>query len=53
MFSWVVYKSRADRNRMMKKVMADPRLAPMMQSKSMPFDGKRMFRGGVKVMIEL
>jgi len=52
-FSWAVYKSRADRNRVMKKVMADPRLAPMMQAKSMPFDGKRMFWGGFKVMIEL
>ena len=52
-FSWVVYKSRADRNRIMKKVMADPRLAPMMQPKSLPFDGKRMFWGGFKVIIDL
>ncbi len=52
-FSWVVYKSRADRNRIMKKVMADPRLAPMMQPKSLPFDGTRMFWGGFKVLIDL
>ncbi|MEP7042139.1 MAG: DUF1428 domain-containing protein [Dokdonella sp.] len=52
-FSWIVYKSRADRNRVMKKVMADPRITPMMDPKSMPFDGKRMFWGGFKVMIEV
>jgi len=51
-FSWVVYRSRADRNRIMKKVMADPRLTAMMDAKSLPFDGKRMFWGGFKVMIE-
>jgi uncharacterized protein YbaA (DUF1428 family) len=52
-FSWVVYKSRADRNRIMKKVMADPRLAPMMPPNATPFDGKRMFWGGFKVLLEL
>ncbi|MEO6078348.1 MAG: DUF1428 domain-containing protein [Steroidobacteraceae bacterium] len=46
-FSWVVYKSRKDRDRIMKKVMSDPRLAGM-DPKSMPFDGKRMFFGGFK-----
>jgi len=51
-FSYIVYKSRRDRDRAMKKVMADPRLAPMMQAKSMPFDGKRMFWGGFKVLVE-
>ena len=52
-FSWVVYKSRAQRDRTMKKVMADPRLAEMMNPKNQPFDGKRMFWGGFKTMIEL
>ncbi|HXC60670.1 MAG TPA: DUF1428 domain-containing protein [Steroidobacteraceae bacterium] len=42
-FSWIVYKSRADRDRIMKKVMADPRMA---EFNPMPFDGKRMFWGG-------
>jgi uncharacterized protein YbaA (DUF1428 family) len=51
-FSWVVYKSRAQRDRVMAKVMKDPRLASMMDPKAMPFDGKRMFWGGFKVMIE-
>ena len=46
MFSWIVYKSRAHRDRVNAKVMADPRLASMMNLKSMPFDGKRMFFGG-------
>ncbi len=50
-FSWIVYKSRADRDRVMKKVMSDKRLAAMMDPKSMPFDGKRMFYGGFKVVV--
>ena len=51
-FSYVVYKSRAQRDRVMKKVMKDPRLAKMMDPKTMPFDAKRMFWGGFKGMIE-
>jgi uncharacterized protein YbaA (DUF1428 family) len=52
-FSWIVYKSRAQRDRVNAKVMKDPRLAKMMNPKSMPFDGKRMFWGGFKVLVEL
>jgi len=52
-FSWAVYKSRAQRDRTMKKVMTDPRLAHMMNPKVQPFDGKRMFWGGFKTMVEL
>ncbi|HEY9133372.1 MAG TPA: DUF1428 domain-containing protein [Dyella sp.] len=53
-FSWIVYKSRRDRDRINKKVMADPRLADMMNDpKSMPFDLKRMFFGGFKTFVEL
>ena len=52
MFSWIVYRSRASRDRVNAKVMNDPRLAKMMTDpKSMPFDGKRMFWGGFKSMI--
>jgi uncharacterized protein YbaA (DUF1428 family) len=51
-FSYVVYKSRRDRDRIMKKVMSDPRLAEMMNAKKMPFDGKRMFWGGFKVEVD-
>jgi uncharacterized protein YbaA (DUF1428 family) len=52
-FAYIVYKSRADRDRINAKVMKDPRLANMMDSKAMPFDGKRMFWGGFKTLVEL
>ncbi|MDQ3495148.1 MAG: DUF1428 domain-containing protein [Pseudomonadota bacterium] len=52
-FSWIVYKSRAQRDRINKQVMADPRLAEMMDPKALPFDGKRMFWGGFKAIIDL
>jgi uncharacterized protein YbaA (DUF1428 family) len=50
-FSWIVYKSRAHRDRVNAKVMKDPRLASMMSSK-MPFDMKRMVYGGFKVLVD-
>ena len=52
-FSYIVYKSRAQRDRIMAKVMKDPRLADMMDPKTMPFDAKRMFYGGFKTLVEL
>ena len=52
-FSWIVYKSRSHRDSVNAKVMKDPRLASMMDPKAMPFDGKRMFWGGFKTMLEL
>jgi uncharacterized protein YbaA (DUF1428 family) len=51
-FSWIVYKSRAHRDRVNKKAMADPRLQPT-DPKAMPFDGKRMIMGGFKTIVEL
>jgi uncharacterized protein YbaA (DUF1428 family) len=51
-FSYIVYKSRADRDRVNAKVMTDKRMAKMMNSKAMPFDGKRMFYGGFKVIVD-
>ena len=51
-FAYIVYKSRADRDRINAKVMKDPRLADMMDPKALPFDGKRMFWGGFKVMVQ-
>lgn len=51
-FSFIVYKSRKDRDRVNKAVMADPRLAAMMDPKKMPFDGKRMIWGGFKTFLE-
>ncbi len=50
-FSWILYKSRADRDRINAKVMKDPRLADMMDPKKMPFDGKRLIYGGFKMLI--
>jgi uncharacterized protein YbaA (DUF1428 family) len=51
-FSWIVYKSRAQRDKVNKLVMADPRLMSM-DPKRMPFDGKRMFWGGFKPIVSL
>ncbi len=51
-FSWIGFKSRADRDRVNAKVMKDPRLAKMMDAKSMPFDVKRMVYGGFKVLVD-
>jgi uncharacterized protein YbaA (DUF1428 family) len=50
-FSWIVYKTRKDRDRINAKVMKDPRLADMMSSANMTFDGKRMIFGGFKVAV--
>lgn len=48
-FAWIVYKSKAHRNKVNAKVMADPRLkAPM----KMPFDHARMAFGGFKVIVK-
>jgi uncharacterized protein YbaA (DUF1428 family) len=52
-FSWIVYKSRVHRDRVMAKVMKDPRLVRMMDPKKMPFDARRMFFGGFKVLVEV
>jgi uncharacterized protein YbaA (DUF1428 family) len=50
-FSWIVYKSRAHRDRVNAKVMKDPRLADMMDPKTLPFDGKRMIYGGFAPLV--
>ncbi len=52
-FSYIVYKSRRDRDRINAKVMKDPRLAKVMAGKDMPFDGKRMIYGGFKTIVDL
>jgi len=52
-FSWIVYKSRAHRDAINKKVMADPRLKDMMDAKAMPFDAKRMIFGGFTTLVDL
>jgi uncharacterized protein YbaA (DUF1428 family) len=52
-FSWIVYKSRAHRDRVNAKAMKDPRLSAMMDPSAMPFDVKRMVYGGFKVRVDL
>lgn len=50
-FSYIVYKNRADRDRIFKKMMNDPRMAEV--GEEMPFDGMRMFWGGFKPIVSL
>jgi len=50
-FSWIVYESREQRDRVNAAVMSDPRIK--MDPKTMPFDGMRMFWGGFKVLLTL
>lgn len=52
-FSYVVYKSRRDRDRILKVFMEDPRIQKYSDPKKMPFDGKRMFWGGFKPFVWL
>lgn len=50
-FSYALYESRAKRDEVMEKVMADPRLKCQMEN--MPFDGKRMIWGGFESFVSL
>lgn len=52
-FSYIVYKSRKSRDKVLAKVMKDPRLSKDMMPGAMPFDGKRMIYGGFKTIVEL
>jgi uncharacterized protein YbaA (DUF1428 family) len=52
-FAFVVFKSRAHRDRVNAKVLKDPRLAEMMDPEAMPMDGKRMVYGGFKTIVDL
>jgi uncharacterized protein YbaA (DUF1428 family) len=52
-FSWITYKSRAQRDRVNARVMADPRLKDMMDTKSLPFDAKRMIYGGFESLVQV
>jgi uncharacterized protein YbaA (DUF1428 family) len=52
-FAYIVYKSRAERDRVMAKAMKDKRLAGMMDPKKLPFDARRMIWGGFKVMVDV
>lgn len=51
-FAYIAYKSKADRNRINKLVMADPRMQPKPGKKpTMPFDMKRFSMGGFKAFV--
>ena len=52
-FAWIVYRSRAQRDRVNARVMKDPRIAAMMNEKDMPFDVKRMAYGGFRAIVDL
>jgi uncharacterized protein YbaA (DUF1428 family) len=52
MLSWIVFRSRAHRDRVNAKVMKDKRFVKIMAGEAMPFDGKRMIYGGFKVVID-
>ena len=51
-FAWIVYKSKAHRDRVNAKVMKDPRLGGPPDAKAMPFDMRRMLYGGFKVLVD-
>jgi uncharacterized protein YbaA (DUF1428 family) len=53
LFSFIVYKSRADRDKVNAKVMSDPRMKKIMESSTMPFEVKRMVYGGFKTIVDL
>lgn len=52
LFSFIIYKSRADRDKINAKVMNDPRMKKMMGIE-MPFDVKRMVCGGFKSLVDM
>lgn len=52
-FSFIVFKNRAHRDRVNKKVMADPAMNdPKQQGQPMPFDPKQTAYGGFKTIVE-
>lgn len=50
-FAYVVFKSRAHRDRVNANVMNDPRIKESCDMENLPFDGMRMFWGGFKVLV--
>lgn len=51
-FAWIVYKSRAHRDRVTAKIMKDPRVHAMCDPENMPFDCNRMTYGGFNIMVK-
>ena len=52
-FAFIIYKSRAHRDKVNAKVMKDPRMGEGCDPKNMPFDMKRMVYGGFKTLVDL
>jgi len=52
LFSWIVFKSRAHRDKVNAKVMQDPQMKKIMEKGPMPFDLKRMVYGGFKYLVD-
>lgn len=51
-FSYIIYKSRAHRDKVNAKIMQDPRISELCGEKDMPFDPKRMMYGGFKTIVQ-
>ncbi|WP_290982118.1 DUF1428 domain-containing protein [Ferrovibrio sp.] len=51
-FSWIVYKSRAQRDKVNAKVMKDPRIAASCDPNNMPFEIKKMSYAGFKTLVK-
>lgn len=51
-FSFIIYKSKKQRDTVNKKMMNDPAMNEMCDPKKMPFDMKRMSYGGFKTIVE-
>ena len=50
-FAYIVYKSRAHRDKVNAAVMKDPELTAGMDPNKMPFDWKRMLFGGFETLV--
>lgn len=51
-FAYIVYKSRAHRDEVNAKIMADERMVAMMKPEDMPFDCAKMAYGGFETIVE-
>lgn len=52
-FSWITFRSKADRKKVNARVMKDPRIQGMMDPKDSPFDVRRMTYGGFRTIVDL
>lgn len=52
-FSWIVYRSREERDRINAQVMADPRITASLEGKTPPFDMQRLIFGGFTTLVAL